>query len=145
MRLFVLHVVAAHNHGEILRDIERFQQRCNKRRRFVGHQPQRNALRVQRAQRFLNVREQETALLDGLFIETIEQFAQNPQLFILRDVSVVNARFTLRGTLRRALLTRPRQRALHQDIGAVANPRYHALFSRNGEFKGVQRLVYGAR
>ena len=54
---------------------------------------------MQRTQRFLNVREQEAALLDGLFIETIEQFAQNTQLLFLRDVRVIDARFPLGGTL----------------------------------------------
>ena len=63
---------------------------------------------MQHAQGFLDVREEKTPLFNGLFIETIEQFAQNTQLLILRDIRVIDARFALRGTLRRALLASPR-------------------------------------
>ena len=99
MRFFVLHVIAADNYREILRDIQRLKQRCDKRRRLVGYQPQRNAFSMQNTQRLRDVREQEAALFDGLFVETIEQFAQNTLLLFLWNISVIDARFTLCGTL----------------------------------------------
>lgn len=57
---------------------------------------------------------------------------------------MINTGFPLCGTQYGTLLARPGQGAFHQHIGTVTNPRHHALFTRNGQFKRVQRLIDSA-
>ena len=98
MRLFILHVIAANHHGKIFRNIERVQQRGDKRRRLIGNQRQRQAFGMQRAERIGHRREQETALFRRFGVIAVKQFTQNAQLLVLRNIMIVDGRLAHRRT-----------------------------------------------
>jgi len=98
---------------------------------------------VQRRKSLRHVREQEAALLHGLFVVAVEELTQHGDLLGLRHVAGINIGLTLRGALNRTLLASPVEGALHQHIRAVSNPGDHARFASLRQLKGIQRAVYG--
>ena len=111
MRLFVFHVVTTDDHAEIVRNTQRFKERSNKWRRLVGDQRQRETFFVQCSQRMGHIREQKTALFHRLSVVAVKQLTQHHGLLFLRNIRMVNRRFTGRSALRVALLQRPGQSA----------------------------------
>ena len=57
---------------------------------------------------------------------------------------MIDGRFTLRRSQRRALLTGPGQSPLDQNVSAVANPGHDALFARHRQFQRIQGVINGS-
>ena len=99
---------------------------------------------MQRAQRIGNGGKQKAPLFRHFAIVAIEQLAQNGLLFSLRDIVMIDGRFALRRSQRRALLTGPGQSPLDQNVSAVANPGHHTFFARHRQFQRIQGVINGS-
>lgn len=57
---------------------------------------------------------------------------------------MIDGRFALRRSERRALLTSPGQGPLDEYVSAVTNPGHDSLFARHREFQRIQGVINGS-